>query len=172
LVLGYKKQLTNKEERYLAFFESVAKHNNNTKIALTSFLISEIVNRYLRDISMKKFAAKNAVQQIDSSYFKMVYRQDAQYAIDYELLCDDIKSYHNSFVFVSDEFDSFKARDILKSPPKNLDFNDYLAVKLATKNKAVIITDDKDFWVEDVIVITQNFDLLQKMVQLNIVPKV
>jgi predicted nucleic acid-binding protein len=150
------------DEAYISFFETVSKHNNNTKIVVTSFLLSEIINRYLRDIGMRKFANAKG-DTIDSSYFKMKYRANAQYAIDYESVCDDNKAYHKSIEFVSDDFGSFKPKDILKSPNVNLDFNDTLAVKLAQKNGFVVVTHDKDFWVEGILVITKNRELLQKM---------
>lgn len=163
-VLSTQFTLRGNTKPYLNFFEAVSKHNKNTKVVLTSFLLSEIINRYLRDITMKKFAAKRGDANFHSSYFKMVYRQDAQYAIDYELLCDDIKAFHNSLEFVPDEFGIiFKAKDILKSPPKGLDFNDHLTVKLCHEKKFVIVTDDSDFVVEDLPIITLNKDLLAKM---------
>lgn len=149
---------------YLNFFEAVAKHTKNTKVLMTSFLLSETVNRYLREISMKKFArTKGDAEPLHSSYFKQKYRADAQFAIDYQSVCDDIKAYHSALEFISDDFGTFRVKDILKSPDSNLDFNDSLAVKLALKHNYVIVTDDKDFWVEGVKVITRNNDLLNKM---------
>lgn len=164
-VLSPQFTLRKNTELYLNFFESVAKHNKNSKVVITSFLLSEIINRIIRSVKLKNFATKRGDWPVHESYFKMVYRRDAQYAIDYELLCDDIKAYHNSIEFISDDFHSFKAKDILKSPPKGLDFNDHLCVKLAEKNKMVIVTDDSDFAIEDVTVLTRNSDLLKKSEQ-------
>jgi len=151
---------------YVDFFQSVAKYNQNTKIVVTSLLISEVINRFLRSSSLPRYARANgAPAQLDDSYYKSVYRQSAQFKIDYEMLCDDIyKPYHIAVEAVPDEFGStFRLKDMLKSPPKGLDFNDLCAAKLCKEKGYVIVTDDSDFFIEDTPVLTLNKTLLDRV---------
>jgi len=166
-------RMSKTDEDYISFFEAVAKHNNNTKIVMSSFLISEVINRYLRDIGMKKYAREQGdvmydpktaqLHPLPGSYFKKKYRPSSQFSIDYERICDELKAFHSCIEFVSDEFNQFRVKDILKKPNAKLDFNDSLAVRISQKNGYVIVTDDSDFWVENVLVLTKNKELLQKM---------
>ena len=153
-----------RDRKYITFFEDVATFNRNAKIVVTSSLLSEIINRYLRDVSMALFAKKQGeIMPLHSSYYKMKYRQSQQFAIDYEILADDIKAYHGCLKWVNDGFGVlFTAKEILKSPPKGLDFNDNLMVKLARHHNFTIVTDDIDFFIEDIPVLTLNKNLLQK----------
>lgn len=73
------------------------------------------------------------------------------------------KIVHNYFELTSDEAgSSVKLKDLLKSPPKGLDFNDYIVYQIAKKNGFTIVTDDSDFYVEDVEILTLNQTLLNK----------
>ena len=129
--------------------------------------MSEIINRLLRDIRFREFKDNPVNSQKiagveEKKIYKDVYRNDEQFRIDYEMICYDIKSYHNILEFVGDEFNTFRIKDILSNPPLGLDFNDFIITKIAKKNNYTIITDDADFLVEDSSILTANNRLIKK----------
>ena len=156
--------LSNRDQKYLDFFEKFKNHPQHPKIAVTALVLSEVINRYLRDVSFKKFCKKSGVADPPPpSYYKEVYRSSQQFQADYVSLCEDIKAYQNYYELIPDGLASdIKQKDILTSPPVNLDFNDLYYYKLALKHGFVIVTDDKDFFVEDVEVLTYNHQLVEK----------
>lgn len=85
------------------------------------------------------------------------------------LLCDNIKSYHESITLINDGLGSdFKFEHILNDPPTGLDFNDFLYYNICKKNNYILVTDDKDFWVEDVKILTQSDSLYNKYIAIKI----
>ena len=163
----------NYQEVYLEFFNAIKNFSGSSKpkIVLPTTVLSEIINRLLRDIRFREF--KDNPDNIDKisgieerKIYKDVYRNDEQFRIDYGMICYDIKSYHNILEFVGDEFNTFKIKDILSNPPLSLDFNDFIITKIAKKNNFTIITDDADFLVENVNILTANNKLVAKSINL------
>lgn len=82
---------------------------------------------------------------------------------DYISLCEDIKTYEDFYTLFPDGLGTdIKQKDILTSPPQSLDFNDNYYYKLALKNNFTIVTDDKDFFVQDIEILTYNNQLIEK----------
>lgn len=156
-------KVSNKDQKYLDFVEKFKNHPQHPKIAVTALVLSEVINRYLRDVSFQVFCRKNNNPNPDKSYYKEVYRPSAQFQSDYISLCEDIKAYQKWYELIPDGFATdVKQKDILTSPPVNLDFNDLYYYKLSLKHDFTIVTDDKDFFVEDVEVLTYNNQLIEK----------
>lgn len=150
-----------RHQRYQKLFQEILK-NNKASIVLPSLIVSEVLNRILREVSMKKFAKKNR-DTITSDYFKNKFRQSDEYRIAYTLLCDDIKIHSSTVKLINDEFGTtIKYKHVLSNPPSGLDFNDFYYFTLAKKNDYIIVTDDKDFWVEDVKIITESPTLISR----------
>jgi len=155
--------ISKRDQKYLQFFETFKNHPQHPKIAVTALVLSEVINRYLREVSFKKFCNKNNNPNPDPSYYKEKYRPDPQFQTDYISLCEDIKAYEDYYELIADGLTTdVKQKDILTSPPINLDFNDLYYYKLAMKNDFTIVTDDKDFFVEDVEVLTYNNQLIER----------
>lgn len=155
--------LSRRDEKYLDFFERFKNNLQHPKIAVTALLLSEIINRYLRDVTYQVYCRKNGNPNPDKSYYKEVYRTSQQYQTDYISLCEDIKSYQNYFELVADGLATdIRQKDILTSPILSLDFNDLYYYRLALKKGFTIVTDDKDFFVEDVEILTYNSQLIDK----------
>jgi len=155
--------LTAKEEKYLNFFERFKNSPVHPKIVITSLLLSEVINRYLRDVTYTKFIKKSGVSNPDKSYYKEVYRPSEQFRTDYISLCEDIKAYQHYYELVSDGLGTdVKQKELLTSPPHSLDFNDHYYYRLALKHQYIIVTDDKDFFVPDVEVLTYNNQLIER----------
>lgn len=155
-----------KDKKYLTLFENIIS-NTKCKIVVPALVLSEVINRILRDVHMGKFISKlkkaNPSFTPDKDFYKKVFRPSEEFKIAYGLVCYDIKNYHNSIQLIPDGLGSdFKFKHILSDPPKGLDFNDYFYYNICKKNNFTIVTDDKDFWVEDVHIVTMSKSLLDK----------
>lgn len=151
-----------REKKYLSFFQAFSENIHKPKIAVTTLLISEIVNRLLRDVHYKTFLKNKGITEPTSSTFKRVFRPTTEYKIAYQTILDDIKSYHQILVQTNDDFgNSVKLKHIMK-PHNDLDFNDTYFYYLAKKKNLIVITDDGDFDVDDVEIFTYNNRLLNQ----------
>ena len=165
-VLVPKNKLTYKDKSYLDFFEKLV-NNTKARIVLPALVVSEVINRIIREVHYKKHII--TMQKASPSftppegYYKNVFRNSQDYQIAYNLICDDIKSYNTSLDLISDEFGStFKFKHVMANPPVSLDFNDYYYFNLCKKKNYFLVTDDKDFWVKDVNIVTMSDTLLNK----------
>lgn len=165
-VLAPKNKLSYKDKGYLAFFEKLV-NNTKSRIIVPALVVSEVINRIIREVHYKKHLM--AVERktpgfvLPEGYYKNVFRNTVDYRIAYNLICDDIKSYNTSIDLVNDEFGStFKFKHVMSNPPASLDFNDYYYYNLCKKKGYFLVTDDKDFWVEDVNIVTMSDTLLDK----------
>jgi predicted nucleic acid-binding protein len=155
------------EKAYLDFVTKITGSifSPRPKIIMTSLLLSEVINRHLRSFAMPEFAKNNHIINPSNNYYKEVYRQSSQFKIDQELLCDDIKGWHNYIELVDDEFNALRPFQLLKNFPANMDFNDNYYYSLCKKNSYSIVTNDGDFLLKDIEVITANKkDLLDKRI--------
>jgi hypothetical protein len=155
--------LSKRDEKYLNFFEKFSNHINHPVITVTALLLSEIINRYLRDVTYIQFCKKQGQVNPPKSYYKEVYRATKQFENDYISLCEDIKTYQNIYKLFPDGFGTdLRQKDILTSPSVHLDFNDHYYYKMALKYNFTIVTDDKDFFVPDVEILTYNNQLIDR----------
>jgi len=173
-VLAPKNKLTYKDKGYLLFFEKLV-NNTKVRIVVPALVISEVINRIIREVHYKKHliaeAKKTPGFTEPDGYYKNVFRNTEDYRIAYNLICDDIKSYSTSIDLVNDEFGTtFKFKHVMSNPPTSLDFNDYYYYNLCKKKGYILVTDDKDFWVKDVQVVTMSETLLNKHIAI-LIPK-
>jgi len=165
-VLSPKNKSSFKDKAYLELFGKIIK-NTKARIVVPALVVSEVINRIIREVHYQKHIRKVQKQKPgfnpDGSYYKNVYRSSIDYRVAYNLICDDLKSYNTSIDLINDEFgSSFKFKHVLTNPPTSLDFNDYYYYNLCKKKGYFLVTDDKDFWVEDVSVITMSQTLHDK----------
>ena len=171
-ILIPKNNLSFKDKAYISFFDSIIE-NKKAKIVVPSLVLSEVINRILREVHFQKHINKikktNPTFELTSEYYKNVFRPSEEYRIAYMLLCDEIKNYHESITLISDGLGSdLKFKHILKDPPAGLDFNDFLYYNICKKNNYILLTDDKDFWVENVEILTQSDTLYDKYIAIKI----
>ena len=163
-----------RDQKYLDFFQKFKNHPHHPKIAITSLVLSEVINRLLREVGYQKYITEQKIDKstIQKDYYKRVYRQTKHFAALYESICDDIWGYENFYVLLDDELgDLITSDQILSPPPKGLDFNDRYYFLLAKHKKIPIVTDDADFFVEGVTILTLNDNLYQRGKD-SIVPKI
>jgi len=153
------------EKLYYNFFYDVIESELSPKpqIILTSLLLSEIVNTFLRQVAIPDYKLSTNIPGHQEVIFKSQYRPTQHYRDSFKKLMDDIYSLKNAILFVHDA--EVTNEDILLPQDIGMfDYNDYLYYKLSqelNKNqKVTIITNDSDFQVEDIEVITANKTLL------------
>ena len=171
-ILNPKVKSSYKDKAYRKFFDSIL-NNNKTKIVVPSLVLSEVINRILREVHMGKYISKikrkDPLFVVPTDFYKSDFRKTEDFRIAYNLVCDEIKNYHGSITLINDGLGSdFKFKHILKDPPCGLDFNDYYYYNICKKNNFILITDDKDFWVEDVVIYTQSETLYNRFITLKV----
>lgn len=155
---------------YLDFFEKLL-ITKDVKIVMPMLLISEVVNRVIRDVNYHSFLKKNGLNysNVDRTYFKEKFRPSQDYIDSYNVLIDDINSYNPIIEFVSDGLGvELSNHDILENIDQYFDFNDNFYYQLAIKRNYIVVTDDGDFWRENVVIITNNKTLLEKQTAISI----
>jgi predicted nucleic acid-binding protein len=169
-ILQPKLDSSTKDLEYRKLFEKIAE-NTKCKIVLPALILSEVINRILREVHMGKFVSKMRKSSPsfapDKHFYKNVFRISPEFKIAYSLVCDEIKNYHSTIELLNDGLGvDFKFKHILKDLPSGLDFNDHYYYQLCKKNNFVLITDDKDFWVEDIEIVTMSSSLLDRHIAL------
>ncbi len=160
-ILVPQNKLSYKDKAYLEFFEKLV-NNTKVRIIVPALVVSEVINRIIKEVHYQKHI-KKLVSKPSANYYKNVFRNTEEYRIAYNLICDEFKNYNTSIDLINDEFGStFKYKHVMYNPPINLDFNDYYYYNLCKKKGYFLVTDDKDFWVENIKVITMNKTLLDK----------
>ena len=161
-----------KDTQYRKLFEKIIA-NTKCKIVVPALVLSEVINRILREVHLGKYIRNikktNPTFVADKNFYKNVFRPSQEFKIAYSLVCYEIKNYHTSIVLINDGLGiDFKFKHILSDPPQGLDFNDYFYYNLCKKNNYVLITDDKDFWIEDIEIVTLSETLLNKSIAVKI----
>jgi predicted nucleic acid-binding protein len=152
---------------YEALFEDIITHKTvkSAKVVMPSLLLSEILNRYMNDIFYKEFCKLNPVStgMTKHEHYKHVYRTSPVYSQDLAMACSGIRTFsaNNGLSFLSDNLDNFTFKQLTKNIPVFLDINDHLYAQIAKAQGLIIVTNDGDFRVEDVTVVTGNPALLK-----------
>ena len=149
---------------YIKLFNSIINENDvrDASIVIPSLLLSEIINKIINRIYYEEFKLNHPLfpNQSKHDHFKNSYRVSQQYSNDLENVCASIRDYHMKIEFVSDELDQYSCKDLIKKIPSHLDINDYIYSKMALSQGLVIVTNDSDFKVEDIHIVTSRPTLL------------
>lgn len=144
--------------KYISFFDKVFE-GKSTKIAVTSVLISEIINTYMRQVAFKLYMSEFNTT-IDPKDFKSRYRSTLHYSEHYALVCDELDQRKDKFLYLADPLENFSFTE----PQENqrLDFNDFIFHKLCSEQAITFVTDDGDFFLEDISILTLNQNLYKR----------
>ncbi len=149
---------------YIEFFNKIITNKiaPTATIVIPSLLISEIINRVMNDIYYYHFCLDNEPPpgMTKQQHFKKVYRSSENYVSDLEELCSNIRDYHNKITFISDDLDQYTCKALIKNIPSHLDFNDYVYSKIALKQNLIVVTNDADFKVENIEILTTHPSLI------------
>lgn len=152
---------------YIKFIDKIVEGNllekeNEPKISIvmTSLLLSEIMNRYMRDTAMRKHFGKDYRQK----NFKNDYRPTEHYKTQLSHLLNNFKRFEICFYLLPDnlaELSFFENLPTFEYQEK--DFNDFYFYQLAKKYDFPIVTHDGDFLDQDIVIITQNSKTWEKI---------
>ncbi len=124
---------------YSQFLNNLIKSNN--RICISSLILSEIINYYLRfDFNILK-SEKPEVYKV----FKHDYRNTKIYVKTMSTIVDIInRQIMKLSNRISDQFDSINLKKLFNNI-ENSDFNDNYIINLVKKNKLTLVTHDRDF---------------------------
>lgn len=158
--------LENWQKRYNDFFYNIIESNLDPKpkVIMPTMLFSEILNTWLTKFAVNEYKTLRGIDSKANFSMKRDYRPTQHYRDNYEKICDDILSMKDSLIFIDDS-------SVVSHPPKYIssavdpfDFNDYLYYQLCLDfqrtSSLTILTNDSDFQIEDIPIITANRDLL------------
>ncbi len=166
-----KKPLDAHEQAYIDFFEAVItlhshppslqkKLKNIPKFIVTSLLLSEIINAYMRNVAMKVYYSSQSKDYKDYE-FKKDYRVTGDYTTQLKLLVNDFVAFKDYIELRDDNFIEIDPYSILPDIGNQTDFNDYYYFYSFVKEQIPIITNDSDFVFIDLPIITSQRKLLQ-----------
>jgi predicted nucleic acid-binding protein len=158
-------------DEYFDLFDAIVHLNNisdpkiekkikcKPRIAITSMLLSEIINAYLRRVAMPTFLNGHPGD------FKKDYRENvySDYDKQLKIIISDILSYSFLFEYIDDSFSKIDHSVFLNSLNRSLDFNDLYYLNLMELNTIAIVTHDKDFKTHNVNILTSNQKLLKSV---------
>lgn len=142
--------------------EASKRIKNRPKIILSSLVLSEIINSFMRNVAMKAFfGGGDTYKNFD---FKSQYRDDpnSDYKKQLKHLCTDISSFSDYTEIQNDDFiaiDPYKW--ITQLHLVDADFNDYFYYQYLKGKNIPFVTHDKDFKFQDIPIITANKRLLK-----------
>jgi hypothetical protein len=156
-----------KEQKYIDFFDAIIQLNilstsvpkkkiKAPKIVMTSMLLSEIINAYLRNIAMPLFFNDNKHHDFKKEYREEIY---SDYDKQLKFITTDIQAFNEYLLLIDDNFVNMGANDLLSSLDRKNDFNDLYYYKLFKDKGIAIVTEDKDFCYDDIVIITNNESL-------------
>ena len=154
------------QKRYSDFFYDIAESTLDPKprIVMPTMLFSEILNTWITKFAMDEYKTLNGISRNDAFSFKRDYRPTQHYKDNYEKICDDVMSIKDALLFINDS-------NVVTNPPLYIspvadpfDFNDYLYYQMCKEfqksSPLTILTNDGDFQINDIPIVTLNRDLL------------
>jgi len=153
------------ENKYYQFFFDIVDSilEPKPKILLPTILLSEIINTYLRKFAIPEYKLTNSIT-IDID-FKNDYRPTQHYKDSYEKMMDDIQGLHTSIKFLDDSQIAHNQSFLFSKSIGTFDYNDYiyysLCKELNKSERVIMLTNDGDFQVPDLEIITLNKTLLR-----------
>lgn len=163
-----------KSNPYVDFFESVIALNQHKgkalrklksqkghqpKIVMTSLLMSEIFNAYMRQIAMKIYYPQ---RDLKDKQYKKDYRNTVHHANQLSRLKAEFLNYSPYFVLKNDKFgNQITDKEVCNQLQSDADFNDFYYYYMLQEDKIPIVTGDGDFIFQDLKIITANHKLLK-----------
>ena len=151
-------------ESYLKYFKSVYTNcleKPDLKIYTCTNQLSEIFN-ILMNFEMKKIYGD--VQKKDypdnRKFFKEVFRPSENYTKKLELYKQEFFNY--SEVFEVADLGDLPLSDLLSFNAKTLDFNDQVILQCVEKTNAILVSDDSDFYGQEIRQATFNGNLIRR----------
>lgn len=159
------------ERAYVDFFEAIItlythppqrqkKLKNLPKLVMTSMLLSEVINAYMRQIAFNAYRSTNTTV----TDFKRDYRSTTDYKQQLRTITSDIQEYREYIELIDDDFratDPYGLLSLLQSGTALYDFNDLYYYRSLRGKAVAIVTHDGDFVFQDIPILTVNKNLLR-----------
>ena len=170
-ILKKDKEKWKKQKYYVEFVRSIVTLNAYTdkkaiktlthqpKIVLTSLLISELINRYLR-LSMEDHIDSLETAKERNEYTFKKFRDTLYYQEQHRYIISVFQEMSHLLHFIDDEFNALKPLELLANLTDKYDFNDFYYYNLLKNKNITIVTDDGDFKFEDMEIVTYRYDLI------------
>ncbi|NCA75037.1 MAG: hypothetical protein EOM90_01760 [Alphaproteobacteria bacterium] len=167
------KGVTSEEVPYQDFFEAIINLNeirdpvvakrikHRPKVILTSLLLSEIINAYMRNVAMKLFFGGGDTYK--SHNYKSDYRENphSDYKKQIKTLTSDLCAFQDYVILIDDDFTTISPFSFLPSlAALSMDFNDLYYYHFLKGKNIPFVTHDKDCLFQDIPVITSQSALL------------
>jgi len=155
--------LNSLEQLYVDFFDEVinSRIDPNPTILMPTILLSEIVNTYLRQVAMKDYIQANGINT--SIDYKRDYRPTTHFQHAYAQVLDDVFAFEDMFENVNNSTLVANSK-FIKSNTNSIDFNDsayyHYCLEYSKKKPVTFLTNDKDFTVENIHILTNRPELL------------
>jgi uncharacterized membrane protein YgaE (UPF0421/DUF939 family) len=125
--------------------------------------LSEIVNTFIKQIAIPDYKYSAGIPDAKNLVFKKDYRPTDHYKKSFERMMDDILTFKASLLFIDDA--KIANDNVLLNKNNGIfDYNDYLyyqiCKELNQKQRVIIVTNDSDFQINDIEIVTMNRTLL------------
>lgn len=148
----------NRKNKYISFFDKV-NSSPSAKIAVSALSISEVTNTYFKTVAIRMYEKEENTKVLPNE-FKTKYRPTEHFKNQYQIVCDEIEARADSLEFSNYTLKEADLTDAVNYP--KLDFNDYCYYKMCQENSFTLVTDDGDFFVRNVPILTLNKRLIDK----------
>ena len=152
-------------DKYLSFFQAVYNHAQTIdvcKIYTCSNQLSEVFN-VLMHIELKKRYGPD--QQVAfpniKDFYKRGFRPSGEYKKAFTLYKNEFETYIDAFKFSSPN-EKVTIKDTLAFDAQKLDLNDQIILQVVQNTGAILVSDDGDFYGEDLTQATFNTTLIKR----------
>jgi hypothetical protein len=132
------------------------------KIVVTSLLLSELINTYLR-LLLKEHIENLQTEEEKRSYTFKKFRDTLTYKEQHRNLVTSFQEMSDFLYFIDDEFNALNPLELLNNLTDKYDFNDFYYFNLLKNKNITVVTDDSDFKFEGIEIVTYRSTLLKLM---------
>jgi len=164
------------EQPYINFFDAVITLNSydtesiplkkltkqglfQPKIIMTSLLMSEIFNAYIKGVAYETYLSQNGLSKNDLKFKD--YRQMEDHENQLSTLKSDFLAFYDYMELWDDNFKNINPKSICTQLGSQADFNDHYYYDLFVDDGIPIVTGDGDFKFQDLEIITNRPNLLK-----------
>lgn len=174
MLIQGKEKIKPYERAYIDFFEKLiklieeSKKEDKPKIIVNSLLISETFNAFLRaefkaykESEKHRPSNKKSNQEIDKLSFKKDFRPLTEYTEAREDFTANMMAYWEYITWLKEEEAKVDLYYLIENLSGNIDFNDFYYYEVCLENDYFLVTNDGDFQVDGISILTCNNQILR-----------
>lgn len=160
------------EKYYIDFFEKIIEISDSTKyenekpyIITNTVVISETFNAFMRsefDIYRNNISQNTSSKRNKNLTFKKDFRPTKEHEEAKRLFQNDIEAYWPYVRWIKEDHANIDLLNLVTNIPVKSDFNDYLYYEICIENEYNMVTNDRDFLLPNITILTNNKRLLKK----------